>query len=228
MSTKIRLVCGTRSTREGFQSTALGKSLSLYRYLSFELQLFPENTAGLPVIYNTAIEASVKDPAILVFLHDDIYLCDFLWTEQLQIAIQHFDVVGLAGNTRRLPRQPSWAFVDDRFTRESEENLSGIVGHGTGFPPRSISAFGPVCRECKLMDGMLLAADSSVLIKNEIRFDPEFTFHFYDMDFCRQAEVKGLKMGTWNISVVHESPGGGFGSIAWKDGYSKYLKKYGE
>ena len=26
----------------------------------------------------------------------------------------------------------------------------------------------------------------------------------------------------------YESPGGGFGSIAWKDGYSKYLKKYGE
>jgi len=30
-------------------------------------------------------------------------------------------------------------------------------------------------------------------------FDPRFQFHFYDLDFCRQAEQRGLKMGTWAL-----------------------------
>jgi hypothetical protein len=46
------------------------------------------------------------------------------------------------------------------------------------------------------------------------------------MDFCRQAELKGLRMGTWPLSVVHES-GGAFGSQGWRDGYARYLQKYG-
>jgi hypothetical protein len=58
-----------------------------------------------------------------------------------------------------------------------------------------------------------------------VRFDERFTFHFYDMDFCREVERKGLRMGTWPISVVHES-GGAFGSQGWQDGYAKYLAKY--
>lgn len=225
---KIRLVCGTRSTNERFfQSTALGKSLALYGFLPFELQLFPENSAGLPTIYNSAIKNAEKNPAILVFLHDDLHLCDFFWTDQIKSGLMHFDVVGLAGNKGRQPKQPAWSYVDENFTWDRSENLSGVVGHGKGFPPEIISAFGSPCQECKLLDGLLLAADSTTLIKNRLRFDTRFDFHFYDMDFCRQAEIRGLKMGTWPISVVHES-GGAFGSDSWRKAYMTYLEKYGE
>jgi hypothetical protein len=35
-------------------------------------------------------------------------------------------------------------------------------------------------------------------------------------------------MGTWPLSVVHESTGeGGFGSDAWQLAYFKYLDKWG-
>ena len=53
-----------------------------------------------------------------------------------------------------------------------------------------------------------------------------FDFHFYDLDICRQFESKQLKMGTWPISVIHES-GGAFGTPAWQDSYKKYLEKWG-
>lgn len=34
-------------------------------------------------------------------------------------------------------------------------------------------------------------------------------------------------MGTWSISVVHES-GGNFASPAWRAGYERYLAKWGD
>jgi hypothetical protein len=47
----------------------------------------------------------------------------------------------------------------------------------------------------------------------------------YDLDFCRQAEAKNLKMGTGDISVVHASCGE-HGTDSWIAGYQKYLDKW--
>jgi GT2 family glycosyltransferase len=77
----------------------------------------------------------------------------------------------------------------------------------------------------KLLDGFFLAVRSETLLSKGIRFDETFDFHFYDMDFCRQAEEHGLRMGTWTLSAVHES-GGSFGTSAWQQGYQKYLDKW--
>ncbi|QGZ55924.1 O-linked N-acetylglucosamine transferase family protein [Paraburkholderia acidiphila] len=225
----IRLVCGTRRTREQFSTeTALGRSLKLYAHLpNVELQLFDNNTRGLSSIYNTAIEEAKQRPAILVFVHDDVWLNDFFWTERIRESVARFDVVGLAGNLRRVPRQPAWAFATPDLQWDERKYLSGTVGHGKGFPCNIASTFGPSGQECKLLDGLLLIADSDTLVKSGLSFDEQFKFHFYDMDFCRQAERKGLRMGTWPISVVHES-GGAFGTPSWHEGYGQYLRKYGD
>ncbi|MBI6920413.1 class I SAM-dependent methyltransferase [Pseudomonas monteilii] len=224
----IRIVCGTRVSEQDFsKKTALGRSLLIHQAVNeVEIVLFAENAEGLSTIYNRAIDAAKDDPAILVFVHDDVHLCDFLWSVRIREAVEAFDVVGLAGNTRRLEGQPAWAFVDDRFTWDEKRYLSGLVGHGKGFPC-SISEFGPVPQECKLLDGLLLAADSERLWESGVRFDEQFEFHFYDMDFCRSAEINGLRMGTWPLSVVHES-GGGFGTPSWRESFRRYQVKYAE
>ncbi|WP_321886125.1 O-linked N-acetylglucosamine transferase family protein [Paraburkholderia bannensis] len=223
----IRLVCGTRSSRERFTSdTALGRSLKLYAQLpDLELQLFDSNSRGLSSIYNAAIEDAKQNPAILVFVHDDVWLQDFFWAERIRESLARFDVVGLAGNVRRVARQPAWAFTP-ALQWDEKQYLSGTVGHGKGFPCDIASNFGPSGQACKLLDGLLLIADSDTLVRSGLRFDEQFTFHFYDMDLCRQAELKRLRMGTWPISVVHES-GGAFNSPAWREGYERYLGKYG-
>ncbi|MFZ2333460.1 MAG: glycosyltransferase [Sideroxyarcus sp.] len=224
---KIRFIVATRETKEDFFSrTAMGKYFSQYSLPFVELHLQDQNTLGLPVIYNRAIEASKVDPAILVFVHDDVNLCDFFWPDRIIDSLDHFQLVGLAGNKRRLPNQPSWVFIDTKLTWDSPENLSGVVGHGKGFPPANLSNFGAPCQEVKLLDGLMLIARSETLIKNGLRFDEDFAFHFYDLDICRQAEIKGIKMGTWSISAIHES-GGNFGSPLWHAAYEKYLKKWG-
>ena len=222
----IRIVCGTRVSEQEFSTeTALGRSLLIHQSANpVEIRLFAENTQGLSTIYNRVIDEARDNPAILVFIHDDVHLCDFLWSERIREGVAAFDIVGLAGNTRRVEGQPAWAFIDDRFTWDQACFLSGMVGHGNSFPC-VVSNFGPVPQPCKLLDGLLLAADSERLEQAGVRFDEQFEFHFYDMDFCRSAELNGMSMGTWPLSVVHESAGA-FGTPAWRESFRRYQEKY--
>ncbi|HEV2442514.1 MAG TPA: glycosyltransferase [Steroidobacteraceae bacterium] len=225
---KVRIVCATRAARESFAgATALGKSLSLLRPAGVELRLFAGNTSGLPSIYNTAIDESAADPAILLFIHDDVHLCDFHWTDTLNAALEQFAIVGVAGNRRRVARQPGWRFLDERFTRDRRENLSGTVGHGNGFPAERVDVYGPSRQPVSLLDGVMLGVKSETLHAGKLRFDEQFDFHFYDLDLCRQAERAGISMGTCAVSLIHESKGG-FGGEGWRRGYERYLQKWGE
>jgi hypothetical protein len=226
MNLKFRFVCATRESAEAFHTrTALGRSLAPYLHGHTEIRLFANNRQGLPRLYNEAIREAASDPATLIFIHDDVHLCDFFWPAHVAMGLRAFDVIGLAGNVRRVPRQPGWAYLDDRFTKDTRANLSGIVAHGDGIPPRRVSIYGPPGQQVKLLDGVLLAVHSETLLSKEIQFDERFDFHFYDMDFCRQAELKQLRLGTWTISIVHES-NGAFETDAWRAAYSRYLEKW--
>jgi GT2 family glycosyltransferase len=228
MSKKIRFVVSTRHTRENFfTKTATGRSLALYSSQGLELDLHDSNREGLSKVYNHSIEKSKKNPAILIFAHDDIHLLDFFWADQLLNALNHFDIVGIAGNKRRISNQPGWLFIDDNFTWDKPENLSGVIGHGTDFPPRILKVFGPPFQEVKLLDGLFLACHSETLQEKNLQFDEQFDFHFYDLDFCRQAEEKNAKMGTSKISLVHQSKGD-FKSTEWQIAKNKYFAKWGE
>jgi hypothetical protein len=225
MGAKVRVVCATRETEKNFSvKTALGRSLALYGTL-FELRLFPSNSSGLPHAYNAAIRESESHPAILVFVHDDVHLLDFYWPARIGQGLCNFDVIGVAGNRRRVPGQPAWRFLDDRFTRDERENLSGVVALGRGWPADRINGYGVPGHEVKLLDGVLLAARSETLLAKQVLFDEAFDFHFYDLDFCRTAETRGLRMGTWAIDVMHESDGA-FGTADWREGYQRYLAKW--
>ena len=73
---------------------------------------------------------------------------------------------------------------------------------------------------------MLLIANSPTLHLHDLRFDERFDFHFYDLDFCRQAELRNVRLGTWTISVVHQSRGV-LGTSGWRAAYASYLEKWG-
>ena len=227
MTTKFRFVCGTRHSIDTFPTqTALGMSLRTYAPYGFiELRLFPQNSLGLPSIYNAALREAADDPAVLIFVHDDVHITDYFWPKHLMDGLGAFDIVGVAGNRRRVPNQPAWCFLDDKMTRDTPQNISGIVGHGRGFPPQDLSFFGPPGQPVVLLDGLLLAARSETLLKRQVAFDERFDFHFYDMDFCREAERQGLRMGTCMVSVIHESTGN-YSSANWRSSYEKYLDKW--
>ena len=223
----ITIVSATQlNEAEFFSKSPLGLSLSQYRDYQVGSRLFFSNSRGLSACYNEAIRAAKNEEEILVFVHDDVLIVDFFWIDKILRGFTRFEVLGLAGNKRREPRQPSWAFVDDTFTWDIASNLSGIVGHGHQFPCQ-LSIYGAPGQECKLLDGVFLATKKSILTRTQILFDETFDFHFYDMDFCRQAELQRLRMGTIALGIIHASDGA-FGTAQWKANYERYLNKWQE
>lgn len=226
-SLQVIVVCATRLSEEGFFSkTATGRSIhSMLAVSDVKVRLFPNNTKGLGEIYNLAIEEMLHEQAILVFMHDDIWFTDFFWADRIRQGLGKYEIVGLIGNKRRVSRQPNWAFLSANLDWDSTSNLSGSIGHGKSFPPPILNNFGPTDQNCKLLDGVLMAVKCETLSTKRLKFDSQFEFHFYDLDFCRQAEQLNIEMGTVSISVLHES-GGDFRSAAWGNAYSKYLSKW--
>jgi hypothetical protein len=224
----ITVVSATRYDKGDFYlQSAIGRSLDqTYQHFPVKSKIYYNNVKSLPVCYNDAIASSVDPEEVLVFVHDDVFIVDFFWIDKLIFGFQIFDILGLAGNKRRVPRQPSWAFINEKLVWDQPSNLSGVVGHGQQFPCQ-LSVYGQPGQPCMLLDGVLLATKKSTLEKNAIRFDERFDFHFYDLDLCRQAEDKNVRMGTIPLGVIHQS-GGAFGSPQWKKNYDKYLIKWKE
>jgi GT2 family glycosyltransferase len=223
---KVEIISATRKSAADFRDdSALGISL---QRLAHDRQLVPRiataNARGLPDVYNASLDAAAGD-SIVVFMHDDVWIDDHFFSQRIAEGLERFDVIGVAGNRRRISGQPAWLFVDPKFTWDQRENLTGSIGHGQ-HPCGSITCFGAAPAACELIDGVFLAARKSVLEDNEISFDPRFDFHFYDMDFCRVARQRGLKLGTWPICLTHQSTGG-FASESWRKGYNLYLSKWG-
>ena len=230
LSQDILIITATRHAQDDFyEKSALGRSLvgAYYDNPRLKILVALENQSGLPAIYNSAVrESGAADDSIFLFIHDDIHLVDFFWAEKLAQALDQFGIVGIIGNRRRQPGQTSWAFVDARGTWDNAENLSGTIGHGEAFPCL-INRFGPAPQECKLLDGLMMAVRKRTLVEYGLSFDERFDFHFYDLDFCRQAETKGVTMGTATINVIHQSYGN-YNTDSWRDGYAKYLEKWGD
>jgi hypothetical protein len=108
---KFRFVCATRgASQDVFQQTPFGRSLAIYNAPFAELTLFDNNKTPPPGLYNEAINDSVDDPAILVFVHDDIHLCDFFWHQRIVDGLAVFDIIGVADHRRsRQPPPPAKA-----------------------------------------------------------------------------------------------------------------------
>ncbi|WP_228522811.1 tetratricopeptide repeat protein [Methylophilus sp. 14] len=222
----VWVVSATRMTEEAFwRDSALGRSLK--RHMQQDKRLMPvvayENTRGLSQVFNEAI-AAAPDQALLVLIHDDVWLDENTFVHTIQRGLDHYDVIGIAGNARIQPGQPGWCFVDLQFTWDDAKYLRGSVSHGQhAFGPAS--SYGDVSGECQLMDGVFLAAHKQTLLQSGVRFDQQFEFHFYDLDFCRTATRAGLKLGVWPVRMTHQS-GGAFGSARWRETYVRYHQKW--
>lgn len=221
----LRFVTATRSSLAEFEAQSpLCRSLKrASECAAIELTVTPDNRSGLPQIYNKAIESAAPHDA-LVFIHDDVWVDDWLIGLRLTEALSAFDVIGIAGNTRRVPHQQSWILKG--ATDEKDDGfLSGAVAHGAVSESRS-HRFGPAPAEVQLLDGVMLAARAASLQQKGVRFDAQFDFHFYDTDFCRSCTAAGLRLGTWPIAITHASAGR-YKTPAWDQAYGQYLAKWG-
>ena len=114
-----------------------------------------DNTQGLPEIYDRVIDAN-DTGEILVFVHDDVWLEDFYFSDRVIEGLKTFDVIGVAGNTRRLPGQDGWA-RSQQTGQLDLPHLRGAIAHGDG-PLGKVGFYGPIVGEVEMLDGVFIAA----------------------------------------------------------------------
>ena len=194
----LLFVACTRGRRE---ETPLWASLAR---LGLEGHFFEHNTSGLPERYNPVIDAHAGADRIVTFLHDDVQLADVFVRDKLEAALSAdgYAIAGLAGAS-------SLDLAHERpFTawwHAPAEHRSGAVDHRMPSGRNLWTTYGATPRRCLVLDGLFLAVDMRRI--GAVRFDPRFTFHFYDLDFCLSAHHAGLTMGTVNVYAHHASIG---------------------
>ncbi len=232
MDQKICVVTATREkTIEDFKTnTLLGKSLNIKTYFDIELICFTDNSNGLSKCYNEAIRQSENTEKILVFVHDDVALLDYYWPLRVIEALNTYDIVGVAGNTRHENNYPSWAHnrvENGRIVWDDDKYLSGSMLHDSNWPPKIVSIYGDLNKEVVNLDGVFLAMSTNLISKKNLSFDERFKFHFYDADFCKSAVNKECSLGTFPLALLHAGKGD-MNAPEYIDAYREFYRKYND
>ena len=154
--------------------------------------------------YNRVIKMGVDEGYdCVILMHDDVSVEDSFLRKKLETAFKEYDVVGIAGAKNIQIKEPAlWHLMCN------VEDWSGSVAHPEGPTQIKTTYFGPTPARCLVLDGLFMAIKVSS-ITDDIRFDENIPAiaHHYDIDFCLNANKHGLKLTTWPIWCVHQSPG---------------------
>lgn len=156
---------------------------------------------SLTEIYNIGLKESKND--IVVFMHDDLILETPNMTPKIvKLFEKHSDygIIGIAG-TDKLTSGMWW---------ENRENMFGVVGHihegKRHVNHYSKGVFNDVLKDVVIVDGLFFMVHKERLKKD---FNEDFKgFHFYDISFCVENFLDGVKIGlTTKFGVTHKSIG---------------------
>lgn len=174
---------------------------------------------SLSEVYNEILSESETD--IIVFCHDDIYFDTAGWYYKL---IKHFEkdeygIIGMAGTTS-MPSSGQWW--------EDRRKMIGIVNHeheGKKWESKYSESLGNSIHQVVVLDGVFLAVDRKKIKKN---FIEQFKgFHFYDIPFCFENHLEGVKLGViTNIRITHKSIGAT--NAQWEQNRLFFSEKYKE
>jgi len=155
---------------------------------------------SLAQTYNEILSEAKTD--IVVLCHDDIYFDTNSWYHKL---IKHFDksdfgIIGMAGTTY-MPSSGMWW--------EDRRKMIGIVNHeseGKKWTSKYADDLNNNIKQTVIVDGLFIAVHKKRIKQN---FNEEFKgFHFYDIPFCFENNLSGVKVGViTNIRITHKSIG---------------------
>jgi len=205
---KTLIAVATQATSASFRTSRLFKSLTHHEentITTFDLQPTYKNTSGLCAVYNNYLTPeNFKKYDCILFVHDDVFIDSMNFLVEIRNSFKRgFDVVGLAGGSKLQIKKPClWHIMCKR------ETLSGIVSHYQNNTDYSPTIFGVTPKEVVLLDGVFLAIRTKSIAKKKIKFDNNLKgFHHYDLKFCLDCHLAGLRLTTAPIHVIHESPG---------------------
>ena len=155
---------------------------------------------SLSQTYNEILSEAKTD--IVVLCHDDIYFDTNSWYHKL---IKHFDksdfgIIGMAGTTY-MPESGMWW--------EDRRKMIGIVNHeseGKKWTSKYADDLNNNIKQTVIVDGLFIAIHKKRIKHN---FIEDFEgFHFYDIPFCFENHISGVKVGViTNIRITHKSIG---------------------
>jgi hypothetical protein len=174
----------------------------MFSHPKTEILMYENNgEMSLTQVYNKGLKESVND--IVVFMHDDLILETSNMTPKIvKLFDKHpeYGIIGIAG-TNKLTSGRWW---------DNRENMFGVVGHihedKRHVNHYSKGVFNDVLKDVVIVDGLFFLVRKSLLKKE---FNEQFEgFHFYDISFCVENQLEGVKIGlTTKFGVTHKSVG---------------------
>jgi hypothetical protein len=174
----------------------------MFSHPNTEILMYENNgEMSLTQVYNKGLKESVND--IVVFMHDDLILeTTNITPKVVKLFEKHpnYGIIGIAG-TDKLTSGRWW---------DNRENMFGVVGHihegKRHVNHYSKGVFNDVLKDVVVVDGLFFMVRKSLLKKE---FNEQFEgFHFYDISFCVENYLEGVKVGlTTKIGVTHMSVG---------------------
>jgi hypothetical protein len=219
---KTLLISATQKNSKDFYQTSLYKSMfhgtlpahekrkshDLFSDETYDLIVKTNNTDKITKHYNKGIQfarENIDEYSHVILVHDDVSVEDKMMHSKLDVAHETFDIVGLAGASDVQIKSPVlWHVMSTR------KSWSGAVAHKGKTGKVFMTNFGDSPKRCLVLDGLFLSVKINTLINTpKLLFDENIPSiaHFYDIDFCLTANTLGLKMTTWPIWAVHNSPG---------------------
>ena len=197
----VSVVVSTRKIDEGYREHIR----KMFSQPDTEILMYENNgEMSLTQVYNKGLKESVND--IVVFMHDDLILETPNMTPKIvKMMSSHsintnYGIVGIAG-TDKLTSGMWW---------QNRDNMFGVVGHihegKRHVNHYSKGVFNEKLKDVVVVDGLFFMVHKQ-RIKKE--FNEEFKgFHFYDISFCVENFLEGVKIGvTTKFGVTHKSIG---------------------
>jgi hypothetical protein len=194
----VSVVISTKKIDEGYKEHVR----KMFSQPNTEILMYEnDGQMSLTQVYNKGLKESVND--IVVFMHDDLILETSNMTPKIvNLFDKHpeYGIIGIAG-TDKLTSGRWW---------DNRENMFGVVGHihegKRHVNHYSKGVFNDVLKDVVIVDGLFFMVRKSLLKKE---FNEQFEgFHFYDISFCVENQLEGVKIGlTTKFGVTHKSVG---------------------
>lgn len=222
MSKLIVTICTKAKSIEEFVKRPIQKSLQLHHDQNrgdIDINIIPNNTTGLPTVYNKVLKDPANKGKIALFVHDDVELEDLFLLEKLLNS--PYSVTGVAGakTFNKSVATAAWHLAAPRTDYVGE---AGHTHNGNVWT----TVFGPTKSRALTLDGVFLACRVDDLVAKEVFFDEDFNFHFYDITFCLNANKKNVTCGVLPIRIVHHGLGDSMNSEEWKKSNELFKQKY--
>lgn len=212
---ELSVVISTKQRNEYFISHI--KATSGFKE-NIEVLVYENNNEySLSELYNKGLKESQSN--IVLFIHDDIIFETLYWGKKL---LKHFKrnpeygIIGIAGTTHLI--NGKWWTL--------RKNMVGSLNHVQN-NRKYLTQYSPLqgnkLKDVVIIDGVFMCVDKNKIKSN---FNEDFKgFHFYDIPFCVDNYLSGVKIGVvTDIVITHKSIG--VVNQSWGDSKLQFEKEY--